>query len=345
MAAWSHEVGADFFTRKILGERVLLYRTTDGEVAAIADRCPHRFAPLHSGRRIGDLIECGYHGLRFNALGQCVLNRYGKQAISQTLNVRRFPLVQRHGALWIWPGDPDLADDATIPDFGYLTENDRRTLFGSTLVSANYELINDNIMDASHSQYVHMDLLGNIPLDLSNCNVTFEEGKGVDSVSVFPSIEVPAAYKSFFDDGDQRLDRTLSFHWLPASMIRNRTFLVPVSRPAHEGIERIGTHFLTPETETSTHYLFAHTRNFRLDDASLDEATQEWQRLGLDGQDRPMIESVQENIGLADFESLHPALLSIDTAPVRVRRILGKLIEREGSAGRSSARISSAAGV
>lgn len=329
VAAWGHEVGDDFFVRKILGDAVLMYRTAAGTVAAVADRCPHRFAPLHVGRRVGDRVECGYHGLQFNALGECVLNPHGQQVIPKTLNVRSFPLVERHGALWIWPGVPELADPSRIPDFGYLTEETRKTLFGSILVRANYELINDNVMDASHSGFVHRELTGTGALDPGNYTVSHEEGKSVDSNSLFPGVVVPDVYKAYFKNPNEIVDRTLNFHWVPPSLMLVRDRFVPVDPTVHDGIERVGTHCLTPETETTTHYLFAHTRNYRLDDASLDEATRRWQRLGIDGQDRPMIEAVQESMGTTALDSLHPALLSADAAAVRVRRILASLVDQE----------------
>lgn len=67
MAAWSEEIGAKGLSRRILDRPTFLYRLTDGGVAAVLDRCPHRFAPLSKGEINGDSIVCGYHGLTFAA--------------------------------------------------------------------------------------------------------------------------------------------------------------------------------------------------------------------------------------------------------------------------------------
>lgn len=333
-AAWSHEVGEQLFARRILGDAVLIYRTTDGTASAIADLCPHRFAPLHLGRRIDGTIECGYHGLRFDQSGRCVLNPYAKQAISKSLNVRGFPLLERHGVLWIWTGTPELAEASMIPNFGHLTADAHKSVTGSMMIRANYELIIDNLMDTSHGQYLHQELVASGTLDPSNFTVTHDDAGSVSSTSLFPNVEVPANYRPFLPSGRQRADRTLTFQWFSPSVTFNRSAFVPVGGPAHEGIERIGTHLLTPETETSTHYLFAHTRNFRLDDAGLDETTREWQRTGLDGQDRPMIEAVQANmLASRNPAALRPVLLAPDMAAVWVHRILAKLIEAERAVG------------
>jgi phenylpropionate dioxygenase-like ring-hydroxylating dioxygenase large terminal subunit len=71
VAAWSSEVGDQPTPRVILDEPVVLFRKQDGSVAALEDRCAHRHAPLHLGRVVGNGIQCGYHGLVFNAEGRC----------------------------------------------------------------------------------------------------------------------------------------------------------------------------------------------------------------------------------------------------------------------------------
>src|SRR3546814_17286100 len=72
VAALATEVGPqDLFHRKLLGDSVLLYRKQDGQAVAMRDRCPHRFATLHLGKRDGDQVVCGYHALKFACTGKC----------------------------------------------------------------------------------------------------------------------------------------------------------------------------------------------------------------------------------------------------------------------------------
>ncbi len=116
VAAWSHEIGAEaLFARTVAGEPLLLYRLAGGEVVALEDRCVHRQAPLSRGRREGDAIRCGYHGLLFDARGRCTevpgLGRPPDQAC-----VRRYPVVERRRWVFVWLGDPALADPALLPD-------------------------------------------------------------------------------------------------------------------------------------------------------------------------------------------------------------------------------------
>ena len=68
--AWDHEIAADaLFSRVVLNEPLLVYRLADGRIVALEDRCCHRLAPLSAGRREGDCVRCGYHGLKFDADG------------------------------------------------------------------------------------------------------------------------------------------------------------------------------------------------------------------------------------------------------------------------------------
>jgi len=216
---------------------------TDGVPVAILDRCPHRFAPLSRGRINGDFVECGYHGLQFNGAGVCVLNPHGNHVIPQAAKVRSFPLVERHDILWIWPGDPALADPAAIPDYGYLVEKTRKTIYGGMLVKANYELIIDNLMDASHTQYVHMDLLGTDAFTRSKHEVV-QEGDTVYSKYLI-RMGNSGSVQAYFEDRTQMVDYRVNFRWQPPSLVRNSVSLTPVGKAIEEGIQRTGTHIMT----------------------------------------------------------------------------------------------------
>ena len=70
-AAVAAELTDQLLARTILAEPIRMYRTTDGQGAALEDRCSHRNVPLSLGKRIGDRVQCPYHGLEFGAGGAC----------------------------------------------------------------------------------------------------------------------------------------------------------------------------------------------------------------------------------------------------------------------------------
>ena len=105
-----------------------------------------------------------------------------------------------------------------------------------------------------------------------------------------------------------------------------------VARPREEGKRTLSAHLLTPESETSTHYHFANSRDFLTEDVQMDERIRAWQRGGFAGQDKPMIEAIQISMGTTDLMALKPVLLSVDAGAIRARRVLSGLIEAEQSA-------------
>ena len=73
IAAWSRDIRDELVARTILSEAIVLFRNSDGAVVALEDACPHRKLPLSKGRILGDVVECGYHGLQFDCSGNCVV--------------------------------------------------------------------------------------------------------------------------------------------------------------------------------------------------------------------------------------------------------------------------------
>ena len=70
VAAMNHEIGRKTLGRIILGEPVVFFRTEDGTPIALENRCAHRRLPLSMGKLVGDdVIQCHYHGLRFDRTG------------------------------------------------------------------------------------------------------------------------------------------------------------------------------------------------------------------------------------------------------------------------------------
>ncbi len=109
VAAWSTEVDDQLRRFVILGDAVLLFRRTDGRVAALEDLCPHRLLPLSKGKRIGDTVQCGYHGLTFDGDGKCV-RVPGQDRIPPSAYVDAYPVEERNGIIWIWMGQKDRAN-------------------------------------------------------------------------------------------------------------------------------------------------------------------------------------------------------------------------------------------
>src|ERR1700677_5142893 len=92
VAAWGHEIGENqLLGRTLLDEPVVMWRS-GGEAIALADRCTHRGVPLSLGSVVDGTLQCGYHGVCFDAQGACV--KIPGQGVPQSaLPVRAYPLV------------------------------------------------------------------------------------------------------------------------------------------------------------------------------------------------------------------------------------------------------------
>ncbi|MBV8337898.1 MAG: aromatic ring-hydroxylating dioxygenase subunit alpha [Alphaproteobacteria bacterium] len=160
VAGWSHQFATDRpVARTMLGEPIVLYRKDDGGIAALEDRCCHRLAPLSKGRIEGDDLRCMYHGLKFAPSGRCV-EIPGQRMVPPRARVRAYPAVEQDCWVWLWMGDPALADTALIPRALNHGDPDWWMQTGQLAYAANYQLINDNLLDLAHLSYVHENTLG-----------------------------------------------------------------------------------------------------------------------------------------------------------------------------------------
>lgn len=160
VAGFKNELdGGNVVARKFLGTPVVMMRHSDGRIAALEDKCPHRLMPLSAGKRVGDELQCGYHGMRFAITGACTLAP-GQTHIPAQACVASFPLVERHGLLWIWMGKADLADSDLVPDIRWNEHPEWTPSRGYHYVEANFQLSVDNLMDLGHESWVHLETIG-----------------------------------------------------------------------------------------------------------------------------------------------------------------------------------------
>ena len=333
VAADARELADKPLARTILGRATVLYRTGAGDAVALADRCPHRFAPLHLGVVVGDDLQCQYHGLRFGPDGACVHNPQGSGRLPASAGVRRFPTCERFGFVWIWMGPAEAADRSRIPDLSrWADQPDHAPVRGYMRPRAHYELLTDNLMDLSHASYLHSGGIGSAAI-VRGQNQIIAEGRTVQSRLWMPNDLPSPFYSARFDNYAAPVDHWLDMTWTPASVLMLDSGITPVGRPREEGITGLVAHILTPETETTTHYFWVHARSYKRQDLDVSDEIARALRHAFEAEDLPMVEAQQVVMGTADLWSLAPILLPADAAAVRVRRTLARLIKEQQEAG------------
>lgn len=332
-AGWAHELDNEALVgRKILGKHVMLYRKLDGDVVAVNDACPHRFAPLHQGKRNGDSVACPYHGLEFGPKGQCTHNPHGDGKIPKACKIDSYPLVERWAALWIWMGDADKADPSMIPDFSMTVPREGwTTVYGSHSVNAEYQLVVDNLLDRSHVQYLHPLLIQeNLPDNYSDEHSTEVNGEVVwDYHAQYNCPKVPFL-NLVWPEAPDLTEQFFNVRWEPPGNMLLDAGMSVMGSNREVGFKVPSCNLITPADENETHYFWNQCRNMRTDDAELDKMIHAGVSKTFATEDAKIIEdSLPLMGGNSDLMSLNPVLLPIDEASIRTRRIMSQKIAAE----------------
>lgn len=336
VAALSEEVGEALLERRILDEPILFYRTEDGEAVALSATCPHRRMPLVLGRRVGDAVQCAYHGFTFDSRGACVRVPTQAQPAGRAA-LRRYPLVERWKWLWIWTGDPELADPDLIPDHAAMgIAEEWANLPPLRLhVPARYQLLVENLQDLSHIGFLHGDYVDDEAWFRERVHgarrpegfVTYREGRS-NPLSEFNEYLFPHAAP--------KVDQELRSVFVSPAL----TYSGPIVRKARElggAPEYYGTlyavHAITPETPHSTHYFGTDCRDFRQDDAALTETLYEMDKV-VRLQDVEALGAIEQRLG----DSGLPPEVSVpaDMPALRVRKLVEALLLQERRAAASA---------
>ena len=329
VAAPSHEMRRKLLARTLLGTPVVLFRRENGAPVALEDRCAHRFLPLSMGRLLGDEIECGYHGLVFNCQGTC-LRVPGQKSVPKGADIRSYPVVEKWRLVWIWMGDPELADEALIPNIWRNDHPDWAVVCGDPLpMKGDYRLVADNLLDPSHVSFVHRTTLGTeIVAEIPH--ETKRDGVNVNVMRWIldkPAAPVYAALGHFTGN----VDRWQIINFTPPSLSEVNMGSTIAGTGAQQGnrsqgIELHAFNMITPETETSSFYFWTHVRNFDLDDDDVSAMIRE-QFLFAFNEDVAVIEACQR--GLDTYPDVQQVNISVDGGPILARRVLDELIEAE----------------
>ena len=276
VASIANDLGQELVPQTICKEPVVLFRTNDGTPAALADRCCHRHLPLSLGKNLGDRLQCGYHGLEFDATGACIAVP-GQSAIPPGAAVKAYPVVERDRFIWIWMGDPAAADPDTIPDYHWNSDPDWAVVGGSGAVKCHYMLSIDNLLDLTHEIYIHKSTLA-APSITENPIKTTRSDTCV-SIERWMIDEDPGVLwtRALWGDNppaNPTADRWQYVYYFPPSHTLLDVGVAPTGTGAPEG-KRVGSAeariaiTLTPVDETSAVYYWMFPHTFAKDNAAM----------------------------------------------------------------------------
>ena len=327
VACHAHELADGLFARVILNQAVIFWRTAEGGIAALEDRCPHRLVPLSTGRAVDGLVECGYHGLRFDGAGACAFVP-GQDTVPKNVQVRTFPAAERHGLIWIWPGPADLADETLIPDLHWMDAPGWRATTGYLHFNCDYRLINDNLLDLSHETYIHKHTIGNDAVADSPVVTSVVGDRVVRAHREMPDIDPPPLF-ALAQGHEARINRwQIAIHMAPGFNMTEVGFHPVGTDRAADHLMMRPIHIITPETDATSHYIWGLARNFRLDDDDLDAKIHTAVAHTFD-EDRALLEVQHQRLAEEGWPKFPQMAVKVDKAPVQGRRLLDAMLRRE----------------
>lgn len=342
MAGWDKDFPADLpQPLTLLDELLVFYRQADGRIAALEDRCCHRLAPLSQGRVEGNDLRCLYHGLKFDAAGRCN-DMPGHTSIPKAMKVRSYPVLERYNAVWIWMGDPAKADESLLPDFVGYGSPDWYMAPGRMDYAANYQLIQDNLLDLSHIAWVHRNSFGGGNADT---NKAWMEGelhitpleRGVRVERWMPNAATPAHQVAM---AGPTCDVLTTFDYLVPGifLLSSRNYRAGsaqrsgTARPTEEPLHASFTaQAVTPLTARSTCYFFTFGPwSQAVGDG--EQMKQAFLALGRQvfEEDRTMLQAQQKVIDADPSRKM--LFFDVDKAPVMYHRLVEKLLAAEAQA-------------
>jgi len=321
--------------RRICNQAIVFYRGAEGQVTALEDFCPHRGAPLSLGQVIEGKLVCGYHGLEMGCDGKTIA--MPGQRVRGFPAIRSYPVVERNGFVWVWPGDAALADPATIHDCHWADSPDWAYGGGLFHINCDYRLMVDNLMDLTHETYVHATSIGQKEID-ETPSVTKTDGDHVTTARHMFGIEPPPFWKLALRGNhlpdDQPVDRWQICHFTPPSHVLIEVGVALAGQGGYDAAPQVKASsivvdFITPESDTSIWYFWGMARNFNAKDKALTAQIRDGQGK-IFSEDLEMLERQQKNLlAWPERKLLH---LNIDAGGVQARRVLERLIAQEQGA-------------
>lgn len=332
VACTTDEVGEKPLSRTVCNEKIVFYRDSKGVIHGLEDFCPHRGAPLSLGFVQGDNLVCGYHGLAMGSEGKTVC--MPKQRVEQFPCIRKYPVTEFDGFIWVWTGDSSKADPALIPDFTWYKS--KEWVFGGGLfnIACDYRLLIDNLMDLSHETYVHATSIGQPEIDETPSKTEVIDGhvitsRFMDNISPPPFWQM--AMKETGLDPEEKVDRWQICRFTPPSHIMIEVGVALAGKGGYHAddkdkVSMIVVDFITPETDYSLHYFWGLARKFRIHDEELTAQIRKGQGAIFE-EDLEMLESQQRN--LSNFAERSLLKLDIDAGGVQARRMIDRIIKKE----------------
>ena len=291
----------------------------------------HRRYPLSESGLDGDRIVCGYHGFTYDTTGACVYVP-GQKRIPRTARVASYPVVEQDSLIWVWIGDPALADPQTIPRAQHLDSPGWLTVRGMEPIDADYGLLVDNLLDLSHETYLHGGYIGTPEVAETPITTEVDEGAGIVRVSRhMDDAECPPFYaRSTGIEGRITRWQDIEYHAPCLYLLHSRIAPVGVL-PEADGSDPNGfhteiTYAITPSADGKVYDFWMVSRDWATERRRGHRVPAGQQPHGRHA-GRRRAQPPPGDAGYRSATGYQELSINIDTGGLAARRILARLVE------------------
>ena len=144
-----------------LGEKLVFWRDRTGKVGCVFDRCAHRGAALSVGKVVSNnTLQCPFHGFEYDTTGKVTkIPAIGRDAaVPERFKVNSYPLVDAHGFIWLWWGEPR----EEYPPIPFFEDIDKKFRYDTIIDhwTTHYSRVIENQLDVLHLPFVHHNTIG-----------------------------------------------------------------------------------------------------------------------------------------------------------------------------------------
>jgi phenylpropionate dioxygenase-like ring-hydroxylating dioxygenase large terminal subunit len=219
---------------RLLGEKLVAFRDSDGAVGLLEDACPHRLAPMFFGRNEECGLRCVYHGWKFDRHGRCtdMPSEPADSLFKTKVTIKAYPTHEAGGVVWTYMGPADRMPPP--PDYEWVRAPATHRYVSKTFEACNYLQAMEGGLDTAHSSFVHNERIGShewirsrdgaprIDVDKTDYGYTYTSTRSIDDQTdyvrvyhyVMPFMQLRGAIQSFFG-GRAEVPKIDGHMWVP----------------------------------------------------------------------------------------------------------------------------------
>lgn len=142
---------------RLMGEDLVAFRDSNGDVGLIQELCPHRGASLFLARNEECGLRCLYHGWKFDVSGRVIEmpTEINNEAVIDRVQAVAYPVQEAGGIIWAYMGPEE--DKPAPVNFEFTNYPESHLVHTKMHIACNWVQCLEGVLDTAHSNYLHSD--------------------------------------------------------------------------------------------------------------------------------------------------------------------------------------------